>query len=252
MTRNADREKKLTSLLGELPCEKGSVYWYDSVGSTMDTGFDLDGAENRSLVVADVQTAGRGRKGRRWYSNEGSLQCSFVLTRFDIRIPYSMLAAYGVYLSLVKNGGKVLLKWINDVLWENGRKISGVIAEEKGARTVVGIGVNLNNSDFAFEVASRATSFFLETGKRIDPMLFLRDTAKEFFSLMDAVERNGIEAVMRDWEEDSGIRGRSVVVVDGSRKYEGKSAGIDRKTGALRLLTPSGEIRVYEGSVSYL
>jgi BirA family biotin operon repressor/biotin-[acetyl-CoA-carboxylase] ligase len=162
-----------------------------------------------------------------------------------------MLAAYGVYRSLVKHGGAVLLKWINDVLWENGRKISGVIAEEKRDRTVVGIGVNLNNSDFSYEVASRATSFLLETGKKIDPTLFLRDTAEEFFAILDSAEQNGIEAVMTDWEEDSGMRGRSVLVVDGSRQYTGKAVGIDRKTGALRLLTTSGEIRVYEGSMFY-
>ena len=251
MTRNTDKEKKLAVLLIGLPHDTGTVYWYDSVESTMDAGFALGDVEDRSIIVSDVQTTGRGRKGRRWYSNDGSLLCAVVLTRFDIRIPYSMLASYGVYRALLRHGGTVTLKWINDVLWKNGRKVSGVIAEERRGRTVIGIGVNLNNRELAPEVASQATSFRMETGREVDLLLFLRDMAGELFSILDSAESDGIEAVMEEWEKDSAIRGKSVRVVDGSREYTGKSAGIDRKTGALLLQTPEGEIQVFEGSMYY-
>ncbi len=251
MARDTDREKKLTALLKGLPYETGTVYWYDSVESTMDAGFALDEVEDRSIIIADTQSMGRGRKGRRWYSNEGSILCSVVLTRFDIRFPYSMLASYGVYRALLRHGGAVMLKWINDVLWENGRKISGVIAEERRGRTVIGVGINLNNRELAPEVASQATSSWMETGRDVDPMFFLRDMTDELFSILDSVKSDGIEAVMRKWEKDSGIKGKSVRVVNGSREYTGQSAGIDVKTGALLLKTSAGEMQVFEGNMYY-
>jgi BirA family biotin operon repressor/biotin-[acetyl-CoA-carboxylase] ligase len=251
VTRNSGKEKRLTALLKGLPYDTGAVYWYDSVESTMEAGFELEALKDRSIIVADAQTKGRGRKGRRWYSNEGSLVCSVVLTRFDIRVPYSLLASYGVYRALLKHGAAVVLKWINDVLWENGKKISGVIAEERQGRTVIGIGVNLNNRELSPEVENAATSFRKETGRDVDPQLFLRDTVDELFSILDSTQEEGIESVMEEWEKDSGIRGRYIRVVDGSREYAGRSTGIDRKTGALLLETPSGQIQVFEGSVYY-
>ncbi|MBN2322737.1 MAG: biotin--[acetyl-CoA-carboxylase] ligase [Spirochaetes bacterium] len=251
MTRNSGKEGRLSALLKELPYDSGTVFWYDSVDSTMDAAFSLEEVEDRSIIVADTQTTGRGRKGRRWYSNEGSLACSVVLTRFDIRVPYSMLASYGVYRAFLKHGGTVALKWINDVLWKNGKKISGVIAEERRGRTVIGIGVNLNNRELSREVEGVATSFLKETGRYLDPQLFLRDMAGELFCILDSTERDGIEAVMGEWEKDSGIRGRYVRVVDGSREYAGRAVGIDRKTGALLLETPAGKIQVFEGSMHY-
>lgn len=251
MRRIDDKEKYLQELLRELQCDVGPVYWYDTVLSTMDVGFELPGAADRTVIVAERQTRGRGRYERLWYSEEGSLYCSIVLTRFDIRLPYSMIASYGVYRAFQKYAARVKLKWINDVLWENGRKISGVIAEERGQRTVIGIGVNLNNLKFHKKIESTATSYRRETGKCIEVAEFLKDVADEFFSLLSAVDKDGIERVMAEWETDASVRGRAVRIVTGSRELLGTSTGIDKKTGALLLHTKEGDVKVYEGSLFY-
>lgn len=91
-----------------------------------------------SVVVADQQTAGRGRLGRRWEAPPGSaLLASFVLPAR----PLASLAA-GVAAALAC-GGEVRLKWPNDLLLD-GRKLGGILVEQRGQRCVVGIGVNLS------------------------------------------------------------------------------------------------------------
>jgi len=251
MRRIEDKEKELQGLLSKLQHDVGPVYWYATVRSTMDVGFELPEAADRTVIVADRQTRGRGRYGRLWYSEEGSLYCSIVLTRFDIRLPYSMIASYGVYRALRKYTARVKLKWINDVLWENGRKVSGVIAEERWQRTVIGIGVNLNNLKFNKKIEMTATSYRRETGECIRVAEFLRYVADEFFLLLAVVDRDGIERVMAEWETDASVRGRAVRIVDGSRELLGTSAGIDKRTGALLLHTKEGDVKVYEGSLFY-
>jgi BirA family biotin operon repressor/biotin-[acetyl-CoA-carboxylase] ligase len=246
------KQKNLQRLLSLLEYDVGPVYWYDSVGSTMDVGFELSDAADRTIIVADSQTMGRGRHGRPWHSNSGSLICSIVLTRFDIRFPYSMLAAYGVYRAFRRYTGEVRLKWINDVLWANGKKISGVIAEERQGRTVIGIGVNLNNLDINQELEGTATSYLRETGKSIRIARFLKNLLDEFFRVLSAVDNDGIERVMTGWEEDARIRGRIVRVVDSTREFVGTAIGIDKQTGALLLRTKNEEVRVYEGSLIYI
>ncbi|HUT66282.1 MAG TPA: biotin--[acetyl-CoA-carboxylase] ligase [Spirochaetota bacterium] len=251
MRRIEDKERELQELLSKLQHDVGPVYWYDTVLSTMDVGFEHSDAADRTVIVADRQTRGRGRYGRLWYSEEGSLYCSIVLTRFDIRLPYSMIAAYGVYRALMRHSDRVKLKWINDVMWENGRKISGVIAEERRQRTVIGIGVNLNNLKFHKKIEMTATSYRRETGECIGVAEFLRDMADEFFSLLAAVDKDGIERVMAEWETDASVRGRAVRIVDSSRELLGTSTGIDKRTGALLLHTEEGDVKVYEGSLFY-
>jgi BirA family biotin operon repressor/biotin-[acetyl-CoA-carboxylase] ligase len=252
MRRIESREKRLNTLLSMGRLDFGSVYWYDSVGSTMEVGFELPDAADRTIIVADRQTRGRGRQGRRWYSHERALLCSIVLTRFEIRLPYSMLAAYGVYRAFLRYTSSVRLKWINDVLWENGKKISGVIAEERHGRTVIGIGANLNSLDIHRELEGTATSYRRETGSCIDLLLFLRDLLDEFFSILSDVDKRGIEVIMTEWESDARIKGRIVRVVSGSKELLGTTIGIDRRTGALLLQTESGREQVFEGSLFYM
>ena len=251
MRRIESREEELKKLLGKLRRDIGQVYWYDTVKSTMDVGFDIADVSDMTIVVADRQTRGRGTKGRQWFSTAGSLFCSLVLTRFDIRLPYSMIASYAVCRAFRRYNGKVRLKWINDVLWENGRKISGVIAEERSKRTVIGIGANLNNLRLHNKIKNTATSYRRETGECIDIAGFLRDVTDELLSILAVVQDEGIENVMAEWESDACIKNRRVRIVDGVRELTGTAIGIDRRTGALILSTEKGEVPVYGGSLFY-
>jgi BirA family biotin operon repressor/biotin-[acetyl-CoA-carboxylase] ligase len=253
MQRLREMEKRLETALSLLHHELGPVYCFDSVKSTMDTAFGMEAAEigDKTIIFSDRQTRGRGRHGRKWYSAKGSLIFSIILTAYDIRIPYSMVASYALYRAFTRFTQDVRLKWINDILWENGKKIAGVLTEERKKRTVIGMGINLNNVYIPSRVSRIATSYYIETGNQILKEEFLVTIMDELLTLLGNVENNGTEEILAAWENDAGIRNRSVKVVNGEREIFGTALGIDKKTGALRVKAGKEEIDFYEGTLFY-
>lgn len=246
-----EKENRLTELVPGLKSDTCRIYWFDTVSSTMDAAFNLEerAVKDRTLVISDVQTMGRGRYSRRWYSTCDDIIFSIILTDYDFRIPYSMLSAYAVYITLIKHKAPVMLKWINDVLWENGKKISGVITEERKTRTVIGIGVNLNSEEIPPPVRNGATSWYIETGERIIKEDFLSSLIIELFSILDRVKKGDIEQVLYEWETEAGLQGNRVRVINDSGEFKGIAEGINKKTGALILNRDGGQLEIYEGSL---
>lgn len=196
------------------------------VDSTQAVAFALaaEGATDGTVVTADSQTAGRGRRGRRWMDEPGaSLLVSIVLRpRLEpARLPGLSLAA-GVAVAQVLTrvaGLSPRLKWPNDVL-VGGRKIAGILLEshmsaagEAGrVTTVLGIGVNLGQRMFPADIGQRATSVWLASGRVVDREVLLA-------ALLDAVgewrrrlEYRGFAAVRTRWRELSDTLGRTVTV----------------------------------------
>jgi BirA family biotin operon repressor/biotin-[acetyl-CoA-carboxylase] ligase len=217
----------------------------------MDAAFSLpeESIRNRTLVVSDEQTVGRGRYDRKWVSSEGHLTFSILLTEYDFRVPYSMIAAHAVYRVLKKHNGRVRLKWINDVMWENDKKISGVLTEEKMARTVIGVGLNLNSAEMPQSLETSATSYYIETGKLLVKETFLSFLVEELFRMLDRVDSGEIQDLLTEWETDACIEGRHVTVVNESGNISGTAAGINKKTGALILKNDLGFKEIYEGNL---
>jgi BirA family biotin operon repressor/biotin-[acetyl-CoA-carboxylase] ligase len=246
MRRLADKERTVWDMLRFQGLGVGPVFWYDTVPSTMDVAFRVGGRNplHFTLVVSDMQTRGRGSHGRCWCSSAGDLHLSVLLTEFDFKIPYSMVTSYAVYRTLRGYTQRVRLKWVNDVLWENGKKIAGVLTEEKAGRTVIGIGVNVNSSFPVRAMRDRATSFFRETGHRIPLTTLLVSVVSELKSLLNAVHGGGLEKVLAQWEADSCIVGRSVLVENGKRTYQGIVTEIEKSSGAL-VLECGGERRIF-------
>lgn len=143
-----------------------------------------------------------------------------------------------------------LLKWVNDLLWPDKRKIAGILTEERGGATVIGTGVNLNCRTMPSELAERATSLYLETGRQVDLVSFAANLIGELVILLERVNAGGVSAVLGAWEQASGLRNKQVSIrtEDGSVS-SGTVRGIDRATGALILSTPEGERVFYEGSL---
>jgi BirA family transcriptional regulator, biotin operon repressor / biotin---[acetyl-CoA-carboxylase] ligase len=196
------------------------------IDSTQAVAFALaaEGATDGTVVTADSQTAGRGRRGRRWMDEPGaSLLVSIVLRpRLEpARLPGLSLAA-GVAVAQVLTrvaGLSPRLKWPNDVL-VGGRKIAGILLEsrvsaagEAGRVTaVLGIGVNLGQRMFPADIGQRATSVWLAGGRVVDREVLLA-------ALLDAVgewrrrlEYRGFAAVRTRWRELSDTLGRTVTV----------------------------------------
>jgi BirA family biotin operon repressor/biotin-[acetyl-CoA-carboxylase] ligase len=133
----------------------------DEAASTQDTARQL-GAKPGTVVAACRQTAGRGRLGRVWAdTGDKGIAVSFVIARPDRPEPLAIAAAVGTAIaaeSLLRHGvGSVGIKWPNDVVVD-GRKLAGILIEQWGDRSVIGVGMNVTQTDWPPELAGRAVS----------------------------------------------------------------------------------------------
>src|SRR6185503_961367 len=152
----------------------GVIVRLDTVDSTQTVAFALAerGAADRTVVIADQQSSGRGRRGRVWQAPARSSLLASILVR--PRLPQGLLATLSPMTAVVTAEAlrrvaplAPRLKWPNDVL-VNGRKIAGILLESRSVASsepvlVIGVGVNLGQREFPPELAGRATSVALET-----------------------------------------------------------------------------------------
>jgi BirA family biotin operon repressor/biotin-[acetyl-CoA-carboxylase] ligase len=162
-----------------------------------------------------------------------------------------MIAALAVFKAFKRYTGGVRLKWINDLLWEGGKKIAGVLAEERSGKTVIGIGVNLNTENLPSEVREGATSLLLETGAKVPKEEFLLAVMEELIPCLDACGEGRLGELIEEWESVSVIKGRRVAISGGGVERRGTVIGLNRDNGALVLSSGGREVEVYEGSLAY-
>jgi BirA family biotin operon repressor/biotin-[acetyl-CoA-carboxylase] ligase len=232
------------------------------VDSTQGTVFDLaaQGAADRTVVVADYQAAGRGRRGRAWDAAPGSSLLMSLLVRPRGLPPeswggYSLVSALAVADALarvVDLGAR--LKWPNDVL-VGGRKIAGILLESRmpaaggpataaGGVIAVGIGLNLGQRAFPAGLAARATSVWLETGREVERDAVLTATLEAFDGWRATLERDGLAPIRARWLAIADTIGRRVSV-DG---ITGVAVDLD-VDGALVLQDGERRHRVVAGEV---
>jgi len=228
------------------------IHHYDSLGSTNDQLKRMVEAPEFTCVVADEQTAGRGRRRRTWLSTPGDgLYLSILLRPAwpPQQIPLlSLMASVVVAEVVMRRGvGGVDIKWPNDVL-AGGRKLSGILVEGASAgagtpRLVVGLGVNLNHRTFPPELSGTATSLILECGRPTDPAEF-RDALLDLFAEWYlSASHDGGQSITRRWQElSSYARSKQVAVTLDEEQLVGETAGLT-ETGALLLRTRAGGLR---------
>lgn len=220
-------------------------------------------APEGTLVLAERQTAGRGRLGRTWVSPARvNLYASFVLrpALAPVDAPQlALAAAVAVARALVAlpalGPGRVAIKWPNDCLVD-GKKVAGILTEmdaevDRIRSVVLGIGVNLNAPARAFppELQPTATSVLLATGTRVDRPRFTADLCATLEAVYDRVVRDGFAALAPEWESFSCLTGRQVTVDCSGRRSSGTVRGIDG-SGRLVLDGANGEERIMAGDVS--
>ena len=226
------------------------------VESTQTIAFALaaGGAADGTVVVADSQAAGRGRRGRAWVDEPGaSLLASIVLRpRLDpARLPgLSLAAAVAVAEALTRTAGLTpRLKWPNDVLI-GGRKVAGILLESRvtgeQATTILGIGVNLSQRVFPADLAGRATSIWLASGRLVDRDSLLAALLDALAEWRRRLERQGFAPVRTRWRALADTLGRPVTV-DG---VSGVAVDVDAD-GALVVADADGRRRrVVAGEVA--
>lgn len=238
------------------------VVYYETTDSTNLRAHDLGeaGAAEGTVVIADRQTAGKGRLGRSWISPPGVNLYASVLLRPSI-LPYhapqlSFLSAVAVARAVEEISGLApSVKWPNDVLLR-GRKIAGLLnemsAETEGIHYVIlGIGVNLNmrSEQFPADLRYPATSLALEKGEPVARAAFARALLRHLDSLYELYLEVGFPPVLKAWEAFFDLIGRQVEVDYQSRCVQGRVEGLD-DDGALLLRLADGRAeKVLAGDV---
>ena len=225
-----------------------------SVASTQAVAFELAerGAADGTAVVAEHQTAGRGRRGARWEDEPGSSLLLSIVLRPALEPARLPMLSYAAAVAVAEALASVApvsprLKWPNDVL-VGSRKIAGILLETRLGRgpviTILGIGVNLGQRRFVGALADRATSVALETGLTVDREVLLTALLDGLDAWRRRLEAEGFDVVRRRWIELSDTLGREVTV-DGAR---GVARDVDAE-GALILDTAGGRHRVLAGAL---
>lgn len=235
--------------------------WYDEVASTNDVAMACAerGADAGLVIVADSQTAGRGRHGRQWCSPPGAgLYVSMVLRPEPRAVPLLTIAA-GVGLAdaiRAAAGLSPALKWPNDV-YVGIRKLAGILAESGSssagvAHVVLGFGINLRPAAYPTEVAARATSLAFELGRDVDRGVLLVECLAALAARYDALQAGNTGVILDAWRGYARpLLGRVVECDAREGRLRGIAEDVD-ESGALLVRTGEGIARVMSGEVRWM
>ena len=235
---------------------------YQTLGSTNTAAMSWanEGAPEGSVVVAEFQTAGRGRQGRTWQADAGHNLMFSVVLRPSLpptRLNLITLAASIATVEAVEaftTPLRAAIKWPNDVLLE-GYKCCGMLLESTLAGTseatvILGIGLNVNQPAFPSELENQATSLLLQTGRQIPRAALLADLLGRLERYYEALSEDEI-AVRQTYAARLHGLGHPTTLrfTEAGQSITGVIRGIT-DTGALRLETPDGVRTFHAGDVT--
>lgn len=233
---------------------------FDSIDSTNAEAFRLMESGRGRLpffVVAERQTAGRGRRGRQWVSPFAENLYYSLLLRIEGGAAQldglSLVVGLAVRAALFELGvTSVGLKWPNDLL-VSGQKIAGILLEMSGdpadvCHVVIGIGVNVNMQN-AVEVGQPWTSMRNELGRLVDRNALINSLNAQLHRFLAKHQQLGFSSVRNEWEAAHLWQGREVTLVSGATEIHGQVLGVDAR-GALRLLVGGVERQFSGGELS--
>lgn len=210
---------------------------------------DAQNGPHGTVVIAEEQTAGRGRLGRNWYSEKSSGIYASIILRPSLppaAAPILTLLA-GVAVRHAVGSATGLesdIRWPNDVL-VNGRKVCGILTEMKAEvdrlhMVVLGIGINVNHTSMPEELREIATSLALESGGHYSRLHVLAELLRSVERYYHMHLREGRASIVRDWSAASSYaEGKRVHVKAGGNDYSGVTAGLDA-SGALKIRRDDG------------
>src|SRR4029077_10656152 len=194
-----------------------------------------------TVVLAEEQTAGRGRAGRAWHSERGTGIYATLLLRpkiSPVQAPLlTMMAGLSARAAVqAQTGLEVDLKWPNDLMLA-GKKLGGILTEMHAEPSqvrfvIVGVGLNVNQEKFPADLAGKSTSLRMETGRaqsRLEVLVqFLRQFERDYQELL----REGAKSVVKRFEATSSYaRGKRVRVTNGRESFTGVTAGLEEEGG---------------------
>lgn len=229
-----------------------SIFVYPTIDSTNNEAKRLlaNGLQELALIVSDEQSAGRGRRGRSFFSPSGTgVYMTLVLrphAQLQEATALTTAAAVAVTLAVeALTGKRVEIKWVNDV-YLDGKKICGILTEaitdfESGEvqSVIVGIGVNLHESEFPEELKDRATALCGEISRNEMIAAITNELMKLYSEL-------GNKAYLTSYREHSMVIGKEVNYYENEEKRSAYAIDID-DTGALIVRHEDGSIKALSG-----
>ena len=244
-------ESSLKSLLHNKIIGKNLIV-LDSVNSTNDYLKKLgnEGCENGTVVAAREQTRGKGRLGRTWQSKKDDGIAFSVLLRPNVApsevsaiTPLAGLAVCKAIREYTKLD--CIIKWPNDIIVGR-KKLVGILTEMSAEfdaveYVITGIGINVDHTSFPEEIAFKATSLLLETGRHIDKNEFLACVLEH---LENEFVKNNLEltpTALSEYTDLCATVGRSVTFQRGTRRISGMAVGVSEH-GELKVMMSDGTI----------
>jgi len=222
-----------------------------------------NGAPEGTLVVAEAQSAGRGRKGRSWLARPGEGILFSLILRPDMEPSraalITLMTAVSVAEALIRETNiDARIKWPNDIL-VGGKKLAGILTEmsmelDAVDYVITGLGLNVNTpaEAFADEIRDIATSVMAEASAPCSRVALLRAILSRFETHYETLSTRGPESILTRWKELSDIVGRRVRVSMMREEIEGVVTDINAD-GVLLLTNEAGEsLRILSGDVTYL
>lgn len=239
------------------------VLYFDTIDSTNTKAQELaeKGYPSGTLVVADKQESGKGRRGRSWVSPSGTGIFMTLMIKPDINPNNASMLTLVAALAVAKaitsvTGEEALIKWPNDIV-VNSKKVCGILTEMNAQfdyinHIVVGIGINVHNESFPEEISQMASSLMIEAGgRRFHRAQIIAETMAYFEQYYDTfLKTQDLSALVREYDELLVNRNKSVRVLDPKEPFDGKAMGITPKgelivdTWESRKLVSSGEVSV--------
>ncbi|MCX7568691.1 biotin--[acetyl-CoA-carboxylase] ligase [Tumebacillus sp. DT12] len=259
VTASEIRDGLRTSLLGQ------SIVYHETIDSTntMAQKLALNGAPEGTLVIADEQTAGRGRRGRNWFSPPHSGVWMSLILRPQLPVAHAaqitLVTAVAMARALTRlTGVEAGIKWPNDILFDK-RKCCGILTEmhaefDQVHHLVLGIGINVNvpQEQFPEELQSIATSLQGVKGVPIPRAEVVRAVMEELEPLYRRyVDGGGFASIREDWKRSNITLGRQIVAQTARGPITGEALDID-EFGVLLVRREDGETeKIYSADILF-
>ncbi|NJK78053.1 MAG: biotin--[acetyl-CoA-carboxylase] ligase [Nanoarchaeota archaeon] len=243
------------------------AYYFDSVDSTQNHAMKMasDETNNGAIIIAERQSSGRGRLGRKWISPKGGIWFSIIIhPKFDI----SMITLFPIASALALSNAlektlniKSELKWPNDITI-NGKKVAGMLVDatiesNKIENMILGVGINYNVDIKQIEKLLKNTQNFYgaaslsEQNKIIKPVLLVQSFLIELEEIYNLLNNGESKKIIKDWIKKSSTIGQNIEVDTENGKIKGKAAKID-DDGALIISVNNKNKRITSGDIIHI
>jgi BirA family biotin operon repressor/biotin-[acetyl-CoA-carboxylase] ligase len=238
------------------------IHCFDSIDSTNTYAKTLasQGSGEGTIVIAEEQTAGRGRFDREWLSTPGENLTFSVLLRPKISpLNIGVLSLYaGVSVTQALKGFLNITpscKWPNDVLLD-GKKCCGILCEgmfsnNNLSAVIVGVGLNVNQRRFPSALAPTATSLALARGQIFDRVDILARVLEKLERLYSYIQEGNLDMIIQQWREHTTMMGKEIAVEQAGERLNGIAKAIDTDGGLIIAMNGTDK-KVFTGDVTIL